>query len=167
MAMRSLKKNVIYSIINTGSSLVFPLISFQYAARILMPENIGKVNYANSIVSYFSLFAALGISTYAVREGARIRDDAARIKNLASELVSINIISTILSYGALLVFVILIPELHPYSTTIGVLSLSIVFNTIGVNWLNIIYEDYRFITIRNVLMQVIAFVVLLLLVHRK
>ena len=47
---------------------------------------MGKYNFANSIVSYFLMIAALGINTYAVREGARIRDDRKKFSNFASQI---------------------------------------------------------------------------------
>ena len=51
MAEKSLKKNALYSIIKEFMNLAFPVITFPYASRILLPEGIGKVNFANSIVS--------------------------------------------------------------------------------------------------------------------
>ena len=68
---KSVAVNLVANGIKTLMSVLFPLITFPYASRILGAEGIGKVNYASSIISYFSLAAALGISTYAVREGAR------------------------------------------------------------------------------------------------
>lgn len=65
---KSLKKNAALNMTKTVMSLVFPLITFPYSSRVLGPVYIGKVNFAQSIVSYFALVAALGISTYAVRE---------------------------------------------------------------------------------------------------
>ena len=40
-----------------------------------MVQQIMEVQFANSIVTYFMLAALLGVETYAVREGARIRND--------------------------------------------------------------------------------------------
>ena len=65
MEQKSLKKNAFYSVLKVFLSLVFPLITFPYASRILLPEGIGKVNFANSIISYFILIASLGIGSYA------------------------------------------------------------------------------------------------------
>ena len=62
--------NAILNVIRQGLSVLFPLITFPYALRVLGAEGIGKVTYVGSIISYFSLIAMLGISTYAVREGA-------------------------------------------------------------------------------------------------
>ena len=56
-------------------SVLFPLITFPYASRILGPSGIGKVNFASSIVSYFLMLAMLGISNYGIREAGRYRND--------------------------------------------------------------------------------------------
>ena len=69
---KSLKKNAVLNTVKTFLALCFPLITFPYSSRILGPENLGKVNFAQSIVSYFAIFASLGISTYATREAAKV-----------------------------------------------------------------------------------------------
>ena len=91
---KSIKINLIMNTIKTLMSLIFPLITFPYASRILGATGIGRVNYASSIVSYFSMFAALGISTYAVREGARIRDDKEKFSKFSREMLNINLCTT-------------------------------------------------------------------------
>lgn len=53
MGDKSLKKNAFYSFLWVFIGLLFPLVTFPYASRILLPEGIGKVNFANSIISYF------------------------------------------------------------------------------------------------------------------
>ena len=51
MSEKSLKKNAFYSFLKAFMTLIFPIITFPYASRILTPEGIGKINFANSIVS--------------------------------------------------------------------------------------------------------------------
>ena len=43
----------------TASSFIFPLVTFPYATRILLPEGTGRVAFATSAVSYFTMFAML------------------------------------------------------------------------------------------------------------
>ena len=71
--MKSLRVNTVLNIIKTASSIIFPFITFPYVSRVLMPEYIGKVNFGSSYVSYFSLIATLGITTYAVRECSKCK----------------------------------------------------------------------------------------------
>ena len=73
--MPSLKTNVALNFLNTVTGIVFPVITFPYAARVLLPEGIGAVNFLQSIVAYIVLLTSLGIPMYAVREVAKYRDD--------------------------------------------------------------------------------------------
>ena len=75
--MPSLKTNVALNFLNTVTGIVFPVITFPYAARVLLPEGIGAVNFLQSIVAYIVLLTSLGIPMYAVREVAKYRDDVA------------------------------------------------------------------------------------------
>lgn len=63
----SVKKNAVMSLILTVSTMLFPIISFPYAARVLTPVGTGRVSFAVSFISYFSMIAQLGIPTYGIR----------------------------------------------------------------------------------------------------
>ena len=94
--IKSLTKNAVLNTIKQVFQIIFPFITIPYVTRILTPENYGMVTFSSSCVSYFSLIAALGISTYGVREGAVIRDNRKSLSKLASELLTLNLISTII-----------------------------------------------------------------------
>ena len=59
----------------TTSAFIFPLVTFPYITRVLLPEGNGKIAFANSVINYFSMFAMLGIPTYGIRACAQVRDD--------------------------------------------------------------------------------------------
>lgn len=163
---KSITVNLVANGIKTLMTVLFPLITFPYASRVLGASGIGKVNYTNSIISYFSLFAALGISTYAVREGARIRDDREEFNKFAKEMLNINLVTTFLSYVLLFVFLCL-PILEGYKELLIIFSAGIVFTTIGTEWLFIIKEEYAYITKRAVLFQIVSLILLFLLVRTE
>lgn len=166
MPQKSIKKNSIYSILKTGSSILFPLITFPYISRVLLTENVGKVNFGLSVVSYFSLIASLGIATYAIRECSAVREDKDKLSNIASQLWSINIITTIVSYLLLGFTLLTYHKLDNYRTLIGIQSLSILFATLGADWLNQAMEDFRYITLRTVAFQFISLLLLFTFVHK-
>ena len=72
----SIKTNAILNVIRKIANILFPLLTYPYVSRVLEPDNYGKFSFANSIISYFLLFSMLGIETYVIREGSRIRDDS-------------------------------------------------------------------------------------------
>ena len=109
MKKKSLGVNAILNGVKSIMSILFPLITFPYVSRVLQAENLGKYNFALTFVSYFILLAGLGVSTYAVREGAKYRDDKEVMSKFASEVFTINVASTVVSYF-LLVLCLPLPE---------------------------------------------------------
>ena len=166
MTQTSIKKNTIYSAIKTVSSIAFPLITFPYINRVLQPENVGKVNFGLSIVSYFSLIASLGISTYAIRECSAVRTDKEKLSNLASQIFSINIVMTVIAYCALAITLLLYRKLDNYRSLIIIQSLSILATTLGADWLNSAMEDFKYISIRSVGFQIISLALMFIFVRK-
>ena len=160
----SLKKNAILNIIKQMLKIAFPLITFPYISRVLLEENLGKYNFSLSVISYFSMIAGLGINSYAIREGARIRSDRYKCNQLANELFTINLITTGISYFLLLLSGIIWTKLQSYTVLIAVQSLTILFTTIGVDWINGIYEDYEYMTKRYVFVKLVSLVFIFALV---
>lgn len=160
-------KNSILSLIKSFVTIVFPVITFSYASRVLGVEKIGMVNYANSITSYFILLASLGISTYAVRECSKVRNDRSLLGETAGRIISINVLTSLLSYSALCTVLIFSIKLRNYWLLICINSLTIVFSTFGADWLNTAMEDYTLITIRTIVVQVVSVLLLLLFVKNE
>ena len=163
---KGLGKNTFYNTLKSVFSIIYPLITFPYISRVLMAENVGKVNFGNSIISYFTLVASLGVSTYAIRECAIVRDDRNRLSKTASEIYSINIISTIIAYVGLVITLIFAHSLDNYRTLIIIQSTTILFTTLGADWINTAMEDFRYITIRTVAMQLVALVLMFIFVRQ-
>ena len=61
---KSIKKNYIFNLIYQIVLVVTPLIIIPYLSRVLNADGIGRVSFAESVVSFFILFANLGIGTY-------------------------------------------------------------------------------------------------------
>lgn len=165
MKQKSITLNAFLNGLRSILNILFPLITFPYVSRILTVNGIGIYNFSNSIVSYFLLIAALGISTYAVREGAKLRDNKQKIQQFASEVFTINICSTIVAYLLLFICLFLFSKLHSYVLCILVFSLQIFFTTIGTEWIYQIYEDYTYITVRSVIFQIISTFLLFIFVR--
>lgn len=162
---KSLKLNMVLNAIKGLMAIIFPLISFPYVSRVLGVETLGKYNFAISIISYFILLSGLGINTYAIREGARCRDDKEKLNKFANQVFSINIIATIISYILLFILLIVVSKFHEYTTLLIILSLQIMFKTIGIEWLYSAYEDYVYITVRSIIFQLLSLILLFACVH--
>jgi O-antigen/teichoic acid export membrane protein len=164
MKQKSLKVNSALNVFKTVLSLLFPLITVPYITRVLQVETVGVYNFSASIVSYFILIAGLGIDTYAIREGPKYRNNKKDIDKFVSEVFSINLFSTIFAYGLLLLSVFAVQKLHGYEIAIAILSVDILFTTFGASWICNIFEDFLFLAIQSIGVQVISLILVLTLV---
>ena len=156
----SLKKNFFMNALLTVSSIVFPLISFQYVSRVLQPAGVGKVSFAQSFVIYFNMVAKLGIPTYGIRACARVRDDRERLSKTARELLTINLVMAVLSYALLFLTVIFVPRFQEDRWLYILMSLEILLEAVGMEWLYKGLEKYGYITVRSMIFKAVALVIL-------
>lgn len=163
----SVKINAILNVIKTVLSLIFPLITFPYVSRVLGPAGTGKVQFAQSVVTYFVMIASLGVNTYGIREAAKIRDNEKELSKFVKEVFVINIISTIISYILLFLVIMKIPKFYDYRKLLIVCSSSILFTTIGMDWLYSAKEEYFYITIRSLIFQIISLIFLFVFVKNE
>lgn len=164
---KSLKKNFCMNAILTMSQFIFPLITFPYVSRILLAEGTGKVSLATSIISYFAMFAQLGIPTYGIRACAQVRNDKKKLSKTAQEIFIINIIMSILAYIVFFIALCNVPRLKDEKTLLIIVSATIFFNAIGMEWLYKALEQYTYITIRSVIFKFIALIAMFLLIHQQ
>lgn len=167
MKIRSVKLNFIMNVMLTLSSFIFPLITYPYVSRILRPEGIGSVSFAQSIVSYFAMLAALGIPSYGIRLCAQNRDDKEKLSQSVHELLLINMIMVCVSYLLLACSIIAVPKLKDERLLILICSMSILFDTVGIEWMYKGLEQYSYITIRSLCFKVISVGLMLLLIHTR
>ncbi len=155
------------NVILTMSSFIFPLITFPYVSRVLMPVGTGKVSFATSLISYFSMFAQLGIPTYGIRACAQVRDNREELTRTAHELLFINLIMCVISYAALFFALAFVPRLEDDRTLYIVVSFTIILTSIGMEWLYKALEEYVYITVRSIIFKAIALVAMFLLIHSE
>ena len=155
---RSLTANFIMNTILSISSFVFPLLTFPYISRILQPAGIGKISFATSVVSYFAMFAQMGIPTYGIRACAKVRDDREELSRTVHELFFINLGMSLVSYVALFFVIFYIPRLRQEKELFLIISLTIILNTVGMEWVYKASERYTYITVRSIVFKFIAFV---------
>ncbi|NQG98066.1 flippase [Streptococcus suis] len=167
MNRKSLKKNMLLNTLQKVLSIVFPLITFPYISRVLNVDDVGKINFTASVVSYFVLLSGLGIANYATREGARIREEREKLTLYCSELFSINLLATVIAYVGLIILILLSNKISSYGILIIIQSFTVIGNTLGVFWIYAIEEEYSYITIRTIIVQLISVLLMFGLVRTE
>ena len=165
--VQSIKINFVMNSILTMSSFIFPLITFPYVSRILLPSGIGKVSLATSVITYFTMFAQLGIPTYGIRACAKVRDNRKELTKVSQELLIISIIMSAISYMILFILLFSVSKFRCEKELYVILSFTILLTAIGMEWLYKALEQYTYITMRSVIFKFIALIAMFFLVHKQ
>lgn len=151
----SIKKNFAYRSILTVSSYLVALLTYPYVSRVLGVEYIGLVNFVDNTISYFLLFATMGVNILGIRETAYVKNDKKSLSNVFSNILGINIVFTTTTLAVFYVAVTLIPSFHQYDELFYIGSAKILFSAFLVEWLFTGIENFRYITIRTVIIKII------------
>lgn len=164
---QSVKVNYILNLINTGTQMLFPLITFPYVCRVIEADGIGQINFFQSIISYISLFTCLGIPMYAIREIARDRSDVVQMNQTAMEILLLHSMLTLVGYAIVAILCLTVPQIQVNIPLFLILSLTIFFTAIGCEWFYQGIEDFKYITIRGLIIKTVSVVLLFIFVKSK
>ncbi|MET0570521.1 MAG: flippase [Pedobacter agri] len=163
--MSGLKKNIAFNTLLSISQILFPLVTFPYASRILGPEGMGAINFADNIITYFLIFSALGIPLYGVREIAKVKNDPVALGKVFSELILIHLLTSLLSIVILLVVSLssdrLLENIDLYKIGMTIL----LGNVFIAEWFFQGIEKFKYIAIRTVSIRIFTIVLLFALIH--
>ncbi len=164
---KSVKTNYIFNLINTLTQVLLPLITFPYASRVLLPEGIGHVNSFMSIINVIILCSSLGIPLYAIREVAKVRDDICKRNTITLEILLLHTILSLAGYVVVFILGFCVEQINQDLPLFLLLSLSILFTTIGCEWFYQAIEDFKYITYRAIIIRLLSIVYLFLFVKTK
>jgi len=165
--IRSVKFNVLMNMIVTTSSVIFPLITVPYVSRVLSTGGTGHVAFAQSVASYFSLVALLGVTYYGVRVCARVRDDRAELSRTVLELLVILACSTTMVFAVYLACLFTVPKMNAQFGLFALFGLAIWLSSFGVEWFYQALEQYEYITVRSVCFKLLALVLMFAFVRQR
>ena len=141
-------KNYLYNLSYQILTIILPIITVPYVTRIFTSEDLGNYGFYNSIVSYFSLFAMLGIGIYGTKQIAAARDVSSTFWNI----YAIQLTSSILALFVYVMTLLSIPKMSGIvPITLGIVLLT---KMIDISWLFTGKEDFKKITLRNTMVKV-------------
>lgn len=164
MNQPSVRKNYIYRLFYELLILVTPLITAPYVSRVLGADGVGIYSYTSSIMSYFTLFAALGTASYGAREIAQHRDDRQASSKLFWEIEFMTVFTSSVCILAWVVAILMSTNYRPYFLALLPLLLG---TMLDISWYFTGYEKVRNIVIRNSFCKIVGIAALFLFVREK
>lgn len=162
---KSLAINSIYSVLYKVVNVLYPLLTATYVARILLADGVGKVAFAQNIVQYFVIIAALGIPNYGIREIAKVRAEESMTNKLFSELILINAISTTVCIISYYLMVSLVPFFEVNRSLFLLAGITLILNYFNVDWYYQGCEQYGYIAKRNCVVKLVSLILVFILIH--
>lgn len=160
------KRNFLYNSVLTLSNYIFPLIVYPYVSRVLGVSNIGICNFVDSIVHWFILVSMMGMTILGNREMAAIGDDRERRNRSFSELMLLNLATTVLAAAGLLVAIFTVPKLFVYRNLLYIGVLKLFANYFCIDWYFRGTEDFRYITGRTIFVKILYVAAVFLFIRK-
>ena len=160
MKKRSIKSNAFFNSMKEFLDIAAPFITFPYVTRVLMPDNLGKVQFAASIITVFTYFASLGIPFYGVRRIAQVRDDMEKRSRVFRELLSIEIVATVAVYAIFLLSLFYVEEFNREIVLYMIMGTRIILKIFGFEWFFKGMEEYKFMAFRKLTAKVVGIILI-------
>ncbi|MGL4945081.1 MAG: oligosaccharide flippase family protein, partial [Fusobacteriaceae bacterium] len=164
--MSKIVKNYILNIIIVFANIIFPMLLFPYASRVLTAENYGKYSFALSVTSYFITLANLGVQSYGLRELARVKSSIEEFKREFSGIFMITMFSSVLSFFFYLAAVYLTPSLQGEKELLLVMGLTVILAFMNLDYLFMALENHKRRTMRLIVTRGVSLIFLLIFVRK-
>lgn len=166
--MSNLSKNYLYNVISLFTGILFPFIIFPYISRILMPEYLGKVTFAQSLTSYFVTLALLGIPIYGVRELSKVQatDEKTQFSKTFTELIFVSLISSIFSAMIFLLLISFNSKVEEIKMLMYLYLFQVIFAFLNLDYIFIVLEQHKRRTIRTVILRIVSLILIVTLVKK-
>ena len=160
----SIKKNFLYRAFFDVLSMITPLITAPYVSRVLGADGIGIYSYTSSLMTFFTIFGALGTASYGMREIARHRDDRKESSRLFWEIEIMTVITSLSCTLLWVVLCILYSDYTPYLFALIPMLFGTMFD---ISWYFTGYEKLSYTVINNSIVKILSVVCIFVFVHNK
>ena len=161
----STRKNILYNGLLSVSQVIFPMVTFPYATRILGPEKLGTINFADSFCKYTMLIAALGIPVYGIREISKAAHEKTKLAKVFSEIFCIHLFTTVLILAAYVLCILFVDRFSVSREIYWWGGLMIFSNLFSIEWFFSGLSHFKFIALRSFLTRMLFVGLVFLLVR--
>jgi O-antigen/teichoic acid export membrane protein len=145
--------------------IIVPLVVTPYISRVLLPEGVGKYSFSFSIITYFTIFGALGFGFYAQREIAKHQNDIEAQSRVFWEINICRLIPIIISLTTNII-ICLSGLYKEYTSLMWIFN----FNIIALIFDIVFYfqgnENFLKLVLRNVIIKSLSIILIFVFVKK-
>ncbi|MBD5399780.1 MAG: oligosaccharide flippase family protein [Treponema sp.] len=109
---RTLAKNTVMLYVMQISGYVFPLLTFPYLTRVLGAEKYGMVVFANSIMSYFTIFIEFGFLISGTNSCSLVSNDKTKLGTITVGIIMAKGLLVVVGFFALQICCRFVPKIR-------------------------------------------------------
>lgn len=151
---KSIARNFLFKFILNLFNIAVPILVGPYLARKLGPETMGTFNYAQTVFTYFFIFASFGVYQYGLREVSNARNNKEKFESVFTNIFLISIITNLTTLIIYYIFIYYSNYTDLYIPCM-ILSFNFLSNIFYVEWVNESLENYDFISIKTIIVKLI------------
>lgn len=160
----SVRKNFLYRTLYEILVVICPLLTTPHITRTLGADGVGIYSHTSSLMTYFTLLAALGTVSYGSREIARHRDDKKEYSKLFWEIELMTVLSSLIAFLGWFVVIIVDQSYRIFYLALTPLLFSTMFD---ISWFFTGLEQIRSTVIKNSIVKLTGVVLIYLLVRKR
>lgn len=158
------KKNLAYQIVYQILIIFLPLVTAPYVSRVLGSENIGLYSYSYSVVSYFVLFAMLGMNNYGNKLIASIKSNKDQLNQEFSNLFFLHFIGTVLVTLFYIIYILHTKDNQFYASICSIYLIGALFD---INWFFFGMEEFKITVTRNTIIKILTAIAIFCFIRSK
>ena len=164
MKNRKVAESYFFSLMYNFLSILTPLITAPYVARVLEPDGIGIYSLTLNNVNYLVVLGVLGLGTYGQFEIAKVKDSLQDRSKIFFEILFTRLITHSIS---LIGFIMLIYEVQEYKVMYFIQGVILISSMFDVTWFFQGIEEFKKIALRNTVVKVVNVILIFLFVQNK
>ena len=148
--MKSIKRNFVFNLIDNIVTILSPLITAPYIARVIGAFGVGKISFAESVMTIFLIGAGFGVNIYGEREISYVQDNKYK---RSCVFWNVFLLKALIVPVFLAAYLIYTKKLN--DTLALYLSLHIVAEIFAVNWFYMGIEEFGFLVLRSLIIRIL------------
>lgn len=154
---KNIQKNYLYNLAYEVFLLIVPILVTPYVSRVLGEESTGQYSFVYSIVTYFTVFAALGFGRYAQRLIAQHQGDIKRQSEDFWEVLIARLIPVSITLIVYLLLLFLRVYEDRYNCLIRIFTINIIAVALDITFFFQGNEEFSKIITRNIVVKALGF----------
>lgn len=146
-------------------NLLLPLITYPYLIRVLGKETYGLIVFAQAIIGYFVILIGFGFNISATKEVSIHRDNAEKLSEIVSSVLTIKGVLFIVSFLILNIVLLSVPQAKGYKLLFYLTMWMCLYDVIFPMWYFQGIEQMRYITYITLISRLTFLGLIFVLIH--